>query len=180
MGRVRKLWREHLGLASDEDLRSALSGFHVDSYTPPLQTLREQVNLQFRVVGLKPCTNASAFTYDGAARMLVSRKVNILTRDNFQKLCSEEGWLREDTAPAFRNLSIRSFSLLIEGIANGLYKAEVIHRRSWQSLEAVELATLEWVNWFNLRRLLEPISNIPPAEAEAAYYQQTRELAMAA
>ena len=63
---------------------------------------------------------------------------------------------------------------------NGLYKAEVIHRRSWQSLEAVELATLEWVNWFNLRRLLEPISNIPPAEAEAAYYQQTRELAMAA
>lgn len=110
MGRVRKLWREHLGLASDEDLRSALSGFHVDSYTPPLQTLREQVNLQFRVVGLKPCTNASAFTYDGAARMLVSRKVNNLTRDNFQKLCSEEGWLREDTAPAFRNLSIRSFS----------------------------------------------------------------------
>ena len=56
----------------------------------------------------------------------------------------------------------------------------MIHRRSWQSLEAVELATLEWVNWFNLRRLLEPISNIPPAEAEAAYYQQTRELALAA
>ena len=77
-------------------------------------------------------------------------------------------------------LPTRSGHLLIEGIANGLYKAEVIHRRSWQSLEAVELATLEWVNWFNLRRLLEPISNIPPAEAEAAYYQQTRELAMAA
>jgi len=63
---------------------------------------------------------------------------------------------------------------------NGLYKAEVIHRRSWQSREAVELATLEWVNWFNHRRLLEPIGNVPPAEAEAAYYQQTRELAMAA
>ena len=79
-----------------------------------------------------------------------------------------------------RRDATRSGHLLIEGIANGLYKAEVIHRRSWQSLEAVELATLEWVNWFNLRRLLEPISNIPPAEAEAAYYQQTRELAMAA
>ena len=63
---------------------------------------------------------------------------------------------------------------------NSLYKAEVIHRRSWKSREAVELATLEWVDWFNHRRLLEPIGNIPPVEAEAAYYQQTRELAMAA
>lgn len=63
---------------------------------------------------------------------------------------------------------------------NGLYKAEVIHRRSWPSREAVELATLEWVDWFNHRRLLGPIGNIPPAEAEAAYHQQTRELAMAA
>jgi putative transposase len=63
---------------------------------------------------------------------------------------------------------------------NGLYKAEVIHRRSWPSREAVELATLEWVDWFNHKRLLGPIGNIPPAEAEAAYHQQTRELAMAA
>ena len=56
---------------------------------------------------------------------------------------------------------------------NGLYKAEVIHRRSpWRSFEAVEFATLEWVAWFNSRRLLEPIGNIPPAEAEAAYYAQ--------
>ena len=54
---------------------------------------------------------------------------------------------------------------------NGLYKAEVIHRRGpWRSLEAVEYATLEWVDWFNNRRLLEPIGHIPPAEAEAAYY----------
>lgn len=63
---------------------------------------------------------------------------------------------------------------------NGLYKAEVIHRRSWKSREAVELATLEWVDWFNHRRLLEPIGNIPPAEAEASYYQQLTESAMAA
>ena len=53
---------------------------------------------------------------------------------------------------------------------NGLYKAEVIHRRGpWRSFEAVEFATLEWVDWFNHRRLLEPIGNIPPAEAEANY-----------
>ena len=54
---------------------------------------------------------------------------------------------------------------------NGFYKAEVIHRRtSWKSIEAVELATLARVDWFNHRRLLEPIGNIPPAEAEAHYY----------
>lgn len=57
---------------------------------------------------------------------------------------------------------------------NGLYKAEVIHRRGpWRSFEAVEFATLEWVDWFNHRRLLEPIGNIPPAEAEANYYAAT-------
>jgi transposase InsO family protein len=54
---------------------------------------------------------------------------------------------------------------------NGLYKAEVIHRRGpWRSFEAVEFATLEWVDWFNNRRLLEPIGHIPPAEAEAQFY----------
>ena len=63
---------------------------------------------------------------------------------------------------------------------NGLYKAEVIHRRSWRNLEAVELATLNWVDWFNHKRLLGPIGDIPPAEAEAVYHLQQRELAMAA
>ncbi|BAQ70186.1 integrase catalytic subunit [Rhodovulum sulfidophilum] len=54
---------------------------------------------------------------------------------------------------------------------NGLFKAEVIHRRGpWRKFEAVEYATLEWVDWFNNRRLLEPIGNIPPAEAEANFY----------
>jgi putative transposase len=64
---------------------------------------------------------------------------------------------------------------------NGLYKAEVIHRRGpWRSFEAVEFATLEWVDWFNNRRLLEPIGNLPPAEAEGRYYAMLEELAMAA
>ena len=56
---------------------------------------------------------------------------------------------------------------------NGLYKAELIHRRGpWKTKEAVEFATLEWVSWFNHHRLLEPIGYIPPAEAEANYYRQ--------
>ena len=63
----------------------------------------------------------------------------------------------------------------------GLFKTEVIHRRGpWRNLEAVEFATLEWVDWFNNHRLLEPIGNIPPAEAEAHYYAQINELAMVA
>ena len=63
----------------------------------------------------------------------------------------------------------------------GLFKAEVIHRRGpWRSFEAVEFATLEWVDWFNHRRLLEPIGNIPPAEAEERYYAMLETPAMAA
>lgn len=61
---------------------------------------------------------------------------------------------------------------------NGLYKTELIHKRApWKTKEAVELATLEWVSWFNHERLLEPIGYIPPAEAEAEYYRQLAEQA---
>jgi putative transposase len=64
---------------------------------------------------------------------------------------------------------------------NGLYKAEVIHRRGpWRSFETVEFATLTWVDWFNNRRLLEPIGNIPPAEAEKRYYAMFDEQKLAA
>ena len=56
---------------------------------------------------------------------------------------------------------------------NGLYKTELIHRRApWKTKESLELATLEWVSWFNHHRLLEPIGYIPPAEAEENYYRQ--------
>jgi len=65
---------------------------------------------------------------------------------------------------------------------NGLYKAELIHRRGpWKTRESVELATLEWVSWFNHQRLMEPLGYIPPAEAEANYYRQhNRQAAVAA
>ena len=57
----------------------------------------------------------------------------------------------------------------------------MIHRCGpWRSLEAVEMAALEWVDWFNNRRLLEPIGNIPPAEAEARYHARIDDLAMVA
>ena len=62
---------------------------------------------------------------------------------------------------------------------NGLYKAELIHRRGpWKTREAVEIATLNWVSWFNHHRLMEGLGYIPPAEAEANYYRQlTRQYA---
>ncbi len=63
----------------------------------------------------------------------------------------------------------------------GLYKTELIRRRGpWRHIEAVELATLGWIDWFNNRRLLEPIGNIPPVEFEAAYYQHQDAPAMMA
>jgi putative transposase len=66
-----------------------------------------------------------------------------------------------------------SYDNALAETVNGLFKAEVIHRRGpWRSFEAVEFATLEWVDWFNTRRLLEPIGHVPPAEAEARYNAQ--------
>ena len=63
----------------------------------------------------------------------------------------------------------------------GLYKTEIIRKRGpWRNLDQLEYATLEWVDWFNHRRLLQPIGDIPPAEHEAAYYQQLIESAKAA
>ena len=65
--------------------------------------------------------------------------------------------------------------------SNGLYKAEVTHRRgSWKSFDAVEFATLQWVDWFNHRRLMEPIGNIPPAEAEERYHAMLHRPALVA
>jgi putative transposase len=63
----------------------------------------------------------------------------------------------------------------------GLYKTEVIHRRGpWRHVDSVEYATLEWVDWYNNRRLLRPIGDVPPAEKELEYYRQATESATAA
>ena len=89
-------------------------------------------------------------------------------------------------APQGRDRDVRSnhrlrYDNALAETINGLYKAEVIHRRGpWRSFEAVEFATLEWVDWFNNRRLMEPIGNIPPAEAEERYYAMLDEHKLAA
>ena len=69
-------------------------------------------------------------------------------------------------------MTYRGVNALAESVI-GLYKTEVIRRKGpWRTLEAVEFATLTGVDWFNTRRLLEPIGYVPPAEYEAQYYQQ--------
>jgi transposase InsO family protein len=71
-----------------------------------------------------------------------------------------------------------SYDNALAGTINGLYQTEVIRPHGpWRNIEEVEFATLEWVDWFNHRRLLEPIGNIPPAEFQMAYYRQLKESA---
>jgi putative transposase len=89
---------------------------------------------------------------------------------NTSRSSTPSAWPRPGIEPSVGSVGDSYDNALAETI-NGLYKAEVIHRRGpWRSFEAVEFATLEWVDWFNNRRLLEPIGNIPPAEAEERYY----------
>ncbi|MFC0711085.1 IS3 family transposase, partial [Azorhizophilus paspali] len=150
----------------------------------------------------------AAFVIDVFARRIVGWKVSGSARTDFvldalkQALYARQpvqGGLIDHSDGGVQSVSIRYTERLAEaGIEpsvgsvgnsydnalaetiDGLYKAEVIHRQSWKNREAVELATLTWVDWYNYRRLLEPIGNIPAAEAEAAYYRQLDESALAA
>lgn len=141
-----------------------------------------------------------AFVIDAFARRIVGWRVSRNMRSDFvldaleqalhERRPAERGSLVHHSDRGSQYVSIRYTERLAEaGIEpsvgsvgdsydnalaetiNGLFKAEVIHRRSsWRRVEDVELATLHWVDWFNHRRLLEPIGNTPPAEAEAAYH----------
>ena len=151
-----------------------------------------------------------AFVIDVFARYIVGWRVSASMRADFvldaleQALCDRrplrKGGLVHHSDRGVQYVSIRytqrladagvessvgsvgdSYDNALAETINGLFKAEVIHRRaSWRSIQAVELATLEWVDWFNNRRLLQPIGNIPPAEAEAAYYANLEESRIAA
>ena len=151
-----------------------------------------------------------AFVIDVFARYIVGWRVSGSMRTDFvldaleQALCDRrplrKGGLVHHSDRGVQYVSIRytqrlahagvetsvgsvgdSYDNALAETINGLFKAEVIHRRTaWRSIQAVELATLEWVDWFNNRRLLEPIGNIPPAEAEAAFYANLEENRIAA
>ena len=149
-----------------------------------------------------------AFIIDVFARFIVGWRVSrSLQTDLVLDALEQALWARQDVKGLIHHsdrggqyLSIRYTERLIEAnieasvgsvgdsydnamaeSINGLYKTEVIRRRGpWRNIDEVEFATLEWVDWFNNRRLLEPIGNVPPAELKATYYHSTSQLPMAA
>ena len=104
-----------------------------------------------------------AFVIDAYARRIVGWRVSRTAHANFVLDALEQAL--HERRPVHRGGLVHHSDRGLQWTINGLYKAEVIHRRGpWRSFEAVEFATLTWVDWFNHRRLLEPIGNIPPAE----------------
>ena len=103
--------------------------------------------------GLSGCANLLAFSLSQTS---FAKKVN---GNRHQKACQRE---------------------LMSVFCSPATRPPIRRRGPWRNLEAVEFATLEWVDWFNNRRLLEPIGGIPPAEAEARYYAQIEHAAVAA
>lgn len=96
MGKVRKLWREHLKLTTDDELRVIVTGFRVFEGHRSLDELRSNINLRAQVVGLLACSDASSdFRYDELARALKVRQLNSFTRETFERLCREEGLTAE-------------------------------------------------------------------------------------
>lgn len=91
-------------------------------------------------------------------------------RRNTCRSNTPRGWARPASNLPSAVSAIATTNALAE-TTNGLFKAKVIHRCGpWRNFEAVEYATLEWVNWINNRCLLEPVRNIPPVEADANFY----------
>jgi transposase InsO family protein len=135
-----------------------------------------------RIVGWRASSSARTdFVLDALEQALYARKpvgpdrlVHHSDRGvQYVSIRYTERLAEADLEPSVGSVGDSYDNALAETI-NGLYKAEVIHRRSsWRKREEVEWATLNWVDWFNNRRLLEPIGNIPPAEAEANYYCQS-------
>lgn len=111
-GKVRKLWREHLGV-DDDRLQEILTGFHIKASHDLLDRLRNEVNVRFRIVGLMPCEHPSEFKYDGAARALKVKGINRLTRASFEKLCREEGWISQTPPEKRLAVALRSFGGVI-------------------------------------------------------------------
>ena len=123
-----------------------------------------------------------AFVIDVFARRIVGWRVSSSMRTDFVLDALEQALYTERLAQAGIEPSVGSrgdsYDNALAETINGLYKAELIHRRApWKTKESVELATLEWVSWFNHHRLLESSGYIPPAEAEANYYRQLAEKA---
>ncbi|MCM2446230.1 SAVED domain-containing protein [Rahnella sp. CG8] len=109
MGKVRKLWREHLELSNDEELYEILRGFRIESPSLSLERLRYNVNLQFKFVGMIPCESNSDFRYDGLIRALKGQGKYQFNRTQFEEMCAAEQLLQSSTPEEFRAVALRSY-----------------------------------------------------------------------
>ena len=112
MGKVRKCWREHLKLTTDDELKTIVCGLRVLDGHRTLEELRSEINLKAQVVGVLACNAAdSDFRYDELARQLKVRQLNTLNRETFLQLCRDEGLLVEQAVEpdSFLPIAIRSF-----------------------------------------------------------------------
>jgi len=143
-----------------------------------------------RIVGWRASHSAEAsFVLDALeqalhARQPVSGQQSLVHHSDrgvqYLSLKYTERLAEADIQPSLGSVGDSYDNALAETVI-GLYKTEVIRRHGpWRSLEALELMTLEWVDWFNQRRLLEPLGHIPPAEAEADFFEWANQAAMAA
>jgi len=140
-----------------------------------------------RIVGWKVSASAKAdFVLDALEQAVYERQPARHSRlihhsdrgKQYVSICYTGRLMEAGIEPSVGSMGDSYDNALAETI-NGLYKTEVIYRKGpWRNLQAVELATLKWVDWFNHRRLLSSIGHVPPAELEAAYYQQFNESAM--
>jgi transposase InsO family protein len=132
-----------------------------------------------RIVGWRASRSMSAeLTLDALEQALWARQVNeglVHHSDRGSQYLSirySERLKEEGVLPSVGSVGSSYDNALAESVI-GLFKTEVIRKRGpWKNIASVEFATLEWVDWFNNRRLFEPIGNIPPAELEQAYYNQ--------
>ena len=141
-----------------------------------------------RIVGWRVSRSATAgFVLDALEQALHARRpvegglVHHSDRGvQYVSITYTERWAEAGIAPSVGSVGDSYDNALAETVI-GLFKTEVIRRQGpWRSLAAVEFATLAWVDWFNHRRLLEPIGFMPPAEAEAAFYDTLENRPMAA
>lgn len=109
MGKVRKCWREHLQLKTNEELYAVLDGLYIKDNHHDLEYLREQVNLRFRLVGLVGSEDTTTFQYDEAAKQLKIKNLNRFDRASFESWCKEEKWFLPTKPAARRSIAIRTF-----------------------------------------------------------------------
>jgi SMODS-associated and fused to various effectors sensor domain len=143
MGKVRKCWREHLKLSSDEELYGLLEGLHITEGHATLEKLRHDVSLKFRLVGLVGAENETAFIYDEAARQLLIKNLNRFDRISFQQWCETEQWFLSKRVVARRSVALSTFPP----------RSTPAHMR-----EASAENTLSFVDQFNGRLLREGVT----------------------